>query len=144
VTVNTITSVYDARRENLRARLEERGAKTALAVKLGVTQPFVSHLLRDPTEATARVIHEDLAKQIEEITGLQPGELDLPFVRGSPDWGLLATAVRLTVEIASAANQRLSADLAVRAIRAAYETSPRLGGIESESTRALVAAILRS
>lgn len=139
-----VRTVYDARRENLRAKLEGRGAKTALAERLGVTQPFVSHLLRNPNEPTARLIHEDLAKQLEEVLGMRPGELDLPFVRGAPDWALLTEALRLTIEVARAAGMQLDASLAVRAARAAYEASAKLGGIQSDSTRALVQAILRS
>lgn len=74
-----LASVYDARRANLRARLEERGAKTALAQAMNVTPANISHFLRDPGQPGARPIHEDLARVMEVALHLPPYELDKPY-----------------------------------------------------------------
>ena len=59
------TSIYEIRRANLLRLLQGRGARTHLARALSVTQSHVSHLLRDPSQQFARVIHEDMARAIE-------------------------------------------------------------------------------
>lgn len=137
-------TVYDARRANLTELLKEKGAKTALALKLGTTQPFISHMLRDPKEKTARPIHEDMARQIERELGLADGALDLPFTRGAPNWALIGQALRLVVQVAAALGTPLNADSAARAVRAVYEAAPQMGGVDSAATRALVEALLRA
>ena len=71
-------TVYETRRANLARLLEPRGARTQLALRLGVTQSHVSHLLRPPAQKFARAIHEDMARQIETAMGLDPGQLDWP------------------------------------------------------------------
>lgn len=71
-----VNSVYERRRVNLAARLRETGAKQALAIKLDMTAPQISHWLREPDKANARKIAEDSARQIEGALGLTPGELD--------------------------------------------------------------------
>lgn len=69
-------SVYERRRANLAARLREAGAKQALAMKLKMTPPQISHWLRDPEKYGARKITEDSARDIERVLGLTLGELD--------------------------------------------------------------------
>ena len=62
-------TVYDTRRENLRRLLQHRGAKTALAVRLGTSQSYISHAIRDPDDSAARLIHEDTARAMLTSTG---------------------------------------------------------------------------
>lgn len=69
-------TVYDIRRRNLARLLKEFGAKTQLAIRLDMTPAQVSHWLRDPAQAHARLIHEDSARQIEKAIGLEAGSLD--------------------------------------------------------------------
>lgn len=72
-----MATTYEIRRVNLERLLEPRGAKTALAAKLGSTQANISHLLRKVGPAQ-RLIHEDTARAIETAIGIEPGSLDWP------------------------------------------------------------------
>lgn len=72
------SSVYNYRRENLKRILQEKGAKTYLAARLGCTQAVVSQWLRDPTANSARIIHEGAARGIEQALNLEPMSLDKP------------------------------------------------------------------
>lgn len=58
-------SIYDTRRSNLTRLTANLGAKQALAMKLDMTPPQVSHWLREPHRTGARKISEDSAREIE-------------------------------------------------------------------------------
>lgn len=55
-------SIYDTRRSNLTRLTANLGAKQALAMKLDMTPPQVSHWLREPHRTGARKISEDSAR----------------------------------------------------------------------------------
>lgn len=76
-------NVYEARRANLARLLAEAGAKVDLAARLGMTQPQISHWLRDPATSSARKITEDSARAIEVALRLPAGDLDKPG-KGKP------------------------------------------------------------
>lgn len=84
--------IYARRRENLARLMIEPGAKTQLATKLDMTQPQVSHWLRDPKIASARKITEDSARAIERALKLPVGELD----RGPRSSGAVVEATPVT------------------------------------------------
>jgi transcriptional regulator with XRE-family HTH domain len=71
-------TIYETRRRNLQRLTQYLGAKTALALKLGITQAQISHWLREDGAQAARDIKEDSARDIEAAMGLTPGELDWP------------------------------------------------------------------
>lgn len=81
--------VYETRRENLSRLLQEPGAKTQLAARLGASQSHITHLLKPPSAASARAIREETARQIEEIMGLAMGQLDKPARDSGADFTVL-------------------------------------------------------
>lgn len=93
-------SVYDVRRENLNRLLKEQGAKTQLAIRLGVSQARITHLLKDPDSPNARRITTDQARELEQIMGLSSGALDhdqaqpMPPRGGAPDVNTMLAVVR--------------------------------------------------
>lgn len=85
----TTLDVYETRRENLSRLLQQPGAKTQLAARLGASQSHITHLLKPPSAASARAIREETARQIEEIMGLAMGQLDKPVRDSGSDFTVL-------------------------------------------------------
>jgi len=146
----TAPSIYDFRRANLQRLLAERGAKTALAERLGSTQAFVSHLVRDPQKDNARQIHEDVARKIEVALLLQPGELDNPpgeishiHPLQAVDWDLLMLASSVVSQTAQANGIALTAEQHRRITGTVYKVAPESGGPTSPAVRMLVSSMLR-
>jgi len=67
--------LYTIRRENLGRWVSEKGAKTALAIALGVNPSRVSHMLKAEGPGS-RPIMEDTAHEIERALGKSPGAMD--------------------------------------------------------------------
>lgn len=136
-------SVYEIRRENLTGLLSEPGAKTALAIKLGVSQARITHLLK-PSGPGARPIHEDQARQIEQIMGLPPRALDHdpnapPVARGNGDnTALIEESVRAVIAAAAEAHAKLVAEKAAAIVRLVYEHSKPLGYVDPAFVQQLV------
>lgn len=137
-------TVYEIRRENLARLLSEPGAKTALAIKLGVTQARITHLLKPIGSKGSRPIHEDQARQIESIIGLTPRALDQDPeapASSSPlqvDSRLLEDSVRSVISAAADAHSKLVADKAAAIVRLVYEHSRTLGRVDPAYVAQLV------
>lgn len=95
--------VYETRRENLSRLLQEPGAKTQLASRMGASQSHITHLLKPPSAASSRAIREETARQIEEIMGLAMGQLDRPSANLSDAYPEAAKGRTLMVREAQAA-----------------------------------------
>ena len=134
-------TVYEIRRENLTRLLAEPGAKTELAIRLGVTQARITHLLK-PSGKGARPIHEDQARQIETILGLSPYGLDhepgAQPARAGNDLPLLEDAVRAVVATAAQMRATLVADKAAAIVSMVYEHSRAAGKIDPAFVQQLV------
>lgn len=110
-------SIYDTGRSNLTRLTANLGAKQALAMKLDMTPPQVSHWLREPHRTGARKISEDSAREIERVLGLPPGDLDHDpdAPRTDPkdiDPKLMADVIRAVFAAAQRANMTDAAKLA--------------------------------
>lgn len=143
--VATKMTVYDVRRKNLTRLLTEKGAKTALAIKLECTQAHITHLLAEPGSRGAREIKEDTARQIELAIGLSPGELDrepgaTERRRATPpnDPVLLEEAVRMVLAAAIEAHAKLASDKTAGIVRLVYEHSVLIGRVDPAYVAQLV------
>jgi hypothetical protein len=128
---NSMSTVYEIRRANLIRLTQEPGSKQALALKLNMTPAQVSHWLRIPGRYGARRLHEDHARQIENVLGLSPGELDTP-----PDTELLAQTTRAVFEEARDRNLGDPVKLG-NVVQLAYERARHVGRIDREHIRSL-------
>ena len=82
--INTLTSpilqplsAQGIRRRNLQRLLRDRGTKVALAVRLGVSGAYITHLITDK-QSYQKTIYEDTARAIEVALRLPEGDLDRP------------------------------------------------------------------
>lgn len=73
-TVLEMQSIYDLRRENMRALIKTWGGPTSLAKKLGHANASFLAQLAGPNPS--RDISEKVAREIEHKLGLPPGALD--------------------------------------------------------------------
>jgi hypothetical protein len=148
----TTLDVHETRRANLTKLLEHKGAKTQLAERLGTNSSHITHLLKPPTAASARLIREETARQIEEVMGLTPGTLDKPPT-GRPD--LTVTTSRGTVVMETkppAAPERDARDflfMQSAAFPPLFETALRevmdaMPGIGAEKTANMVRLVLEN
>jgi hypothetical protein len=156
------TSKYELRRANLTELLKERGARTALALKLGVNPSHVSHLLRSPDQQFARPIHEDTAREIEAALGLDPGRLDRQHAgerraiytarpvdetpeptapAGPVNEDLLEETVRVVVSVATQTHSKLVADKTATLVRLVYEQSRGTGHVDPAFVQQLIKLI---
>lgn len=115
MTEPTSKSTYDVRRENLARLLEHPGAKTQLAVRLGVSQARVSHMLRDPALPNSRRITTDQARELEQIMDLPKGALDVDPAQPSPPHAgasapMMAATVRQVLRAIAEEGATLDAD----------------------------------
>lgn len=139
-------TIYDIRRENLERLLEPRGARTALAAKLGSTQSNVSHFLRK-SGPYQRLIHEDTARAIETAIGLDPGALDwvdgkrppavaavprTKGVTGAVDVDLLAQTIRAVVSLAASQGKEPINERLADVVTVAYEHNRSTGRCDEE------------
>lgn len=136
-------TIYDIRRENLERLLEPRGARTALAAKLGSTQSNVSHFLRK-SGPYQRLIHEDTARAIETAIGLDPGALDwvdgvrpggvprTKGVTGTIDVDLLAQTIRAVVSVAASQGKTPINERLADVVTVAYEHNRSTGRCDEE------------
>jgi hypothetical protein len=117
-------TVYELRRDNLNRLTEAPGRKTQLAIRLGVSQARVSHLLNG-----ARRITTDQARELETILGLSSGELDsdqaqpMPPRGGAPDRDLMLAAVRAVGFAATDLGATLPADTIADLVGTVYDLS---------------------
>jgi hypothetical protein len=138
--------VYEFRRRNLTELLKETGAKTALAVKLDMTQPQISHWLRDPKAPTSRPIKEDSARQIERAIGLSPGDLDRdpdaparpPRSATSVNIELLTETTRAVLTEVGAAKGKQMIDKVSDIVSLAYEHAVTRGSVDANYVHQLV------
>lgn len=140
--------IYDRRRRNLAALLQEVGAKTALAVKLDMTAAQISHWLRAPDKAGARQIKEDSARQIERAIGLQLGALDRDPDRsvesasprnGRPvDADLLAATTRAVLLEVQAIKGKPMIEKIANVVQLAYEHNSAHGSLDERYIHDLV------
>ncbi len=127
-------SIFEVRRQNLLKILETKGARTRLAVQLGCNQSHITHLLQAPGKSGHRQIPEEVARQIEIITGMHEGELDRP--PGAPPLlepcnpQLLEDAVRAVIATAADSHAKLVADKAAGVVRMVYENSVATGKVD--------------
>ena len=131
-----LTKLHATRRENLKLALDVRGkgARTALAKALDVTQASISHLLSPLDSPGARHISEATARQIEAAWGLPSLALDKdngqsPGVElGKPlTVDLLEETARSVLEVVSAQGRELAPESAAVLIRLAAERALVLG-----------------
>lgn len=160
----TPTTVYDTRRENLRRLLYGRGAKTLLAQKLGTNQTHISHMVRDPDKAGARLIHEDKAREIEDALNLEAGALDkggpdpvlrtgdgtVAFLQMKPapapppspadeaDLELLEASVRAVITAAADTHSKIVAEKTASIVRLVYAHGKAMGHIDPTFVQQLV------
>lgn len=134
-------TVYDLRRENLKNRLEEPGAKTQLALKLGVSQARITHLVTGH-----RPVHEDTARQIEDALGLSPRELDrapgAPPEGADVDMDLMVEATAVALEYMRTEGLPLDKAKAVKLTKAIYAYGKQAGGINAQAIRPLLKMLL--
>lgn len=138
--ITTKGAVYEIRRTNLARLLAERGAKTALALKLGCNQTHITHLLSEPSKPGHRQVHEDVARAIEHHIGLTPGSLDRePGASAAPqNSALLEEAVRTVIAAAIEAHAKLAADKTAGIVRLVYEHSLAAGRVDASFVAQLV------
>lgn len=164
----TTLDVYETRRENLSRLLQEPGAKTQLAARLGASQSHITHLLKPPTAASARAIREETARQIEEIMGLAMGQLDQPTREGgvaeikrspvrkdpdamalvevrnqlvhaaAPDPALLEAAFKLVIDALMEQQVRVPSDKAAKMARLVYEQAQVTGKVDPSLVLTLI------
>ena len=85
----TDKTIYTIRRHNLQERLRHDGKKAELARRLGTEPSHVTHLVTEPGgRRQSRLIHEDKARQIEEVMGWEKYALDTDPAVPSMVYGL--------------------------------------------------------
>lgn len=119
-------SIYDIRRENLNHLTKEQGAKTQLALRLGVSQARITHLLK-AEGPNARRITTDQARELEQIMGLSSGALDrdaaqpMPPRGGAPDMNTMLGVVRLVTTAQQELGVSLDAQTTSDLVSAVYD-----------------------
>lgn len=135
-------SVYDIRRENLIRLTTEPGRKTQLAVRLGVSQARITHMLK--TGPSSRRITTDQARELEQVMGLSVGELDhdpehpLPPRAGVPNMKLVQDIVFAVTQTQGDLGVQLEPEQAANVVRMAYEHSLPGGKIDVKFLRDIV------
>jgi hypothetical protein len=142
-------TVYDVRRENLTRLLDGPGRKTQLAVRLGVSQARVSHLLK-AGGPHARRITTDQARELETIFGLPAGALDAdpsqpaPPHAGAADKALLLASVRAVTLAAADLGVTLAPDVAADLVATVTDLSKPGAILAQPVVKAMVALATRA
>lgn len=150
----TARNIFDIRRANLTRLLAERGAKKALAEKLDATASHVSHMVSPPGSPSSKPIHEEKARQIEELLGLTPRALDTDTAESAPtfrapaqcampipagvDEQLLEDSVRVVIAAAADTHSTLIADKAAQIVRMVYANARLIGHVDPTFVQQLV------
>jgi hypothetical protein len=143
-------TVFDLRRENLTRLLDGPGRKTQLAVRLGVSQARISHLLKGGGGPHSRRITTDQARDLESIFGLPAGALDLDPARpepsrgGAPDKALLLASVRAVTLAATDLGIPLAPDVAADLVSTVADLSKPGAILEQPVVKAMVALATRA
>lgn len=138
------TSIYDIRRENLTRLLSSEGAKTQLALRLGVTQARISQLLKPSGGEGSRRITTDQARELEQIMGLSSGALDqsaaqpMPPRGGEPSKQLLFSSLKSVAFAASEMGVTLSPEILSELAGTVYDLSKPGKLLEQPVVKALV------
>jgi hypothetical protein len=140
-------SVYDIRRENLIRLTAEPGRKTQLALRLGVSQARITHMLR--TGPSGRRITTDQARELEQVMGLSTGELDhdpaqpLPPPAGVPNLKLVQDIVFAVTQTQGDLGVQLEPEQAANVVRMAYEHDRTTATVDLAFVRQLVSLAKR-
>lgn len=131
-------SVYDQRRENLRALMTQWGGPTSLAKKLGHSNGSYVAQLVGPNPS--REISEKVARDMEAKLGLPLGWLDQEHAsNGRPvDDQTLAECVRAVAAAIRDANLRPDPDTYATLVGLAYEHTKLTGRVEEPYIQRLV------
>lgn len=134
--------LYAIRRENLARLLEPEGRKKQLAERLDLTnQSYVSQLL-----SPKKKIHEDTARRIELVMGLEPGALDgkaptppaaAPH-QAPPDLELLESTVRQVLAALAGAKVQVTPEKSAQIARLVYASAVAGGRVDQGFIHQLV------
>ncbi len=134
-------SVYDVRRENLRALMKTWGGPTSLAKKLGHTNG--SYLAQIAGPHPRREISEKVAREIEGKLGLAIGWLDQAQANrtGKVNDKALADCVRAVAAVLRDAGLRPDPDAYATLVQLVYDRSKLTGTLDEDFVKQLVGLI---
>lgn len=131
-------SIYDIRRENLRALMKTWGGPTSLAKKLGHSNG--SYLAQIAGPHPRRDISEKVAREIETKLGLALGYMDQAHERvpGKPQNGDISACVRAVGSVLRDAGLKSDPDRYAMLVQLAYDRLQLTGQIDEQYIKQLI------
>lgn len=135
-----MVSVFDTRRANLRALMQQWGGPTSLAARLGHSNGSFLAQLAGP--APRKDVSEKVARDIERKLDLPTGWMDHASPprrhKSEPDTARLVELVALTHDLADAARVKLAKDKFTLVVELAYEHAALHGSIDQRHLARLI------
>lgn len=136
-------SIYDIRRENLRALMKTWGGPTTLAKKLGHSNG--SYLAQIAGPNPRRDISEKVAREIEQKLALAIGYLDQEHKRngGNIQDATISECVRLVATVLHDHNLRPSPEVTANLVQLVYDRVQLTGELDETYVKQLVQLVKR-
>jgi hypothetical protein len=131
-------SIYEIRRENLKALIKTWGGPTSMARKLGHSNG--SYLAQIAGPHPRREISEKVAREIEGILGLPLGYLDKPHERapGKAQNGDITQCVRMVATVLRDVGLRPTPEVTANLVQLVYDRLQLTGALDEQYTKQLV------